>query len=470
MFRSLEEIFVFLLLFLYSLHAKFTPDWKSLDSRPNPQWWNDAKFGIFIHWGVYSVPAVAWADWTPSPGLDGGYAEWYWYWITQFPNGPVRRFHESTYGPAFRYQDFATQDRFHAELFDPDYWADVFVRSGAKYVTLTAKHHDGFCLWPSAQSWNWNSVTNGPHRDLFGELTAAVKRRGLHMGAYFSLYEWYHPLYRSPHPEQYVQEVMLPQLYDLITTYQPTNLFVDGEWEHSASFWQSKEFLVWLFNESPVRHVVAVNDRWGNETRGRHGGYFVCEYSLVTPFCPPGAHPQHPWTQTQGMGHSFGYNRRENTTDYKTTTELISILIDVVSKGGNFDLNIGPAGDGRIPVEMQERLLGIGEWLKVTGEGVYGTHMWKRSAQGDALRFTAKGSTVYAFVLQWPPTSMLTIYNITISPNLTQVTLLGYNQNYLKWEVINNNKDLLIHLPHLTPSQVPCRHAWALKITNVIDS
>nr|MDQ2730382.1 alpha-L-fucosidase [Armatimonadota bacterium] len=168
----------------------YEPTWASLDSRPIPQWFKDAKFGIFIHWGLYSVP---------SWGAKGSYAEWYWNYM-QDHNGPTWKFHQRVYGPNFKYEDFASQ--FHAELFDPQAWAEVLARSGARYVALTSKHHEGFALWPSAEAtktWGrpWNSVDTGPKRDLLGDLSVAVRARGLKMGIYYSLYEWYNPLYRT---------------------------------------------------------------------------------------------------------------------------------------------------------------------------------------------------------------------------------------------------------------------------------
>ena len=158
---------------LATLQAQtYQPTWDSLDQRPTPAWFTDAKFGIFIHWGVYSVPA-----WGPK----GTYAEWYWRHIetgrANLPNKPELQlfweYHRRFYGANFQYRDFAPQ--FKAELFDPDQWADLFTRAGAKYVVLTSKHHEGFALWPSAHSPNWNANVTGPRRDLVGDLT---RRRG----------------------------------------------------------------------------------------------------------------------------------------------------------------------------------------------------------------------------------------------------------------------------------------------------
>jgi len=232
----------------------YQAQWESLDKRPTPSWFQDAKFGIFMHWGVYSVPA--WGEKTK-------YAEWYWNSLNT-KGSPTEEFHNRVYGSDFPYFQFA--DRFRPHLFDPEQWADLFVRSGARYVVLTSKHHDGYCLWPSKEantSWGrpWNAVDTAPGRDLLGELTAAVnKRHELKMGFYYSLYEWYNPLYRQD-VGKYVDQHMLPQMYELVNKYKPYLFWTDGEWDHPSSTWKSEQFLAWLYNESPVKDVVAVNDR-----------------------------------------------------------------------------------------------------------------------------------------------------------------------------------------------------------------
>ncbi len=347
---------------------KFEPTWESLDSRPCPPWFDEAKFGIFIHWGVYAVPA-----WSPK----GTYSEWYWD-AMQNRNGPTWKFHEKTYGAAFKYQDFAPM--FKAELYDPAVWADVFARSGAKYVVLTSKHHDGFCLWPSRESWNWNSADVGPHRDLLGDLTNAVRARGMKMGIYYSLYEWFNPVYRQD-VNRYVNEHMLPQIKDVVTRYKPSVIFSDGEWDHPWQTWRSPEFLAWLFNESPCREDVVVNDRWGKECRSRHGGYFTTEYGEVGGGKELFAGRK--WEENRGIGASFGYNRNEELGEYRTAEELIHLLVSIVSKGGNLLLDVGPTSDGRIPVIMQQRLIEMGEWLNVNGEAIYGTKRWRAISEAS---------------------------------------------------------------------------------------
>ncbi|HEX3006209.1 MAG TPA: alpha-L-fucosidase, partial [Bacteroidales bacterium] len=387
-----------LLLFLCNIQIaksqKYEANWESIDKRPVPAWFTDAKFGIFIHWGVYSVPSWAPAD---APiGVYAKYAEWYWSRLMDNNKNEFnyfRAFHDSLYGAGFRYQDFAPM--FKAELFEPDKWADVFLRSGAKYIVLTSKHHEGFCLWPSAQSWNWNSVDIGPHRDLAGDLTKAVKAKGLHMGFYYSLYEWYNPLYKSD-VDKYVDTHMFPQMKDLVTRYEPDVFWTDGEWDLPSDKWKSTQFLSWLYNESPVKNTVVVNDRWGKETRSKHGGIYTTEYDLVHD-SKGIKEASHPWEECRGIGTSFGYNRVEDLDNYMTSKALVDLLVEKVAAGGNLLLDIGPTADGRIPVIMQQRLLDIGDWLKVNGEAIYGTQPWKDRPEKSLkdVYFTTKGNTLY---------------------------------------------------------------------------
>jgi alpha-L-fucosidase len=255
--------------------GQYAPDWESLDRRPNPQWWDDAKFGIFIHWGVYSVPAFS---------KVGEYSEWYWHALRSGKPDYVA-FHNRVYGDDFTYADFVPL--FRAEFFDSNQWASLFKRSGAKYVVLTSKHHDGYTLWPSQhadQAWGraWNSVETGPQRDLVEDLSKAVRDAGLKMGLYYSLYEWFNPLYKTD-ANLLVQKHYIPQFKDVVTRYKPAVIFADGEWEHPSKAWKSEEVLAWLFNESPVKDEVVVNDRWGKETRHKHGGYFTTEYGSGLP-------------------------------------------------------------------------------------------------------------------------------------------------------------------------------------------
>ena len=372
--------------------AKVEPIWESIDSRPTPSWFTEGKFGIFIHWGTYSVPS-----WSPK----GTYAEWYWH-AMQDKKGPTRQFHERVFGKDFPYENFAPM--FKAELFNPDQWADVFARSGAKYVVLTSKHHEGFCLWPNAQaneSWGrpWNSVDVGPKRDLLGDLSAAVRAKGLKMGFYYSLYEWFNPIYKADFAK-FRDQHFFPQFKDVVSRYKPSIIFADGEWDHTSAEWRTPELLAWLFNESGCGDELVINDRWGKDTRGKHGGYYTTEYGGGTDFH---AGPGHPWEEDRGIGASFGYNRNEDYDEYRTATDLVRLLIEMVSLGGNLLLDIGPTADGRIPVIMQDRLIEMGKWLQVNGDAIYGTTAGPFGKLGkDRWACTAKPLKLFIHVFGTP--------------------------------------------------------------------
>jgi alpha-L-fucosidase len=436
----------------------YTSDWTSLDARPVPQWFKDAKFGIFIHWGVYSVPA--WAPVGKDYAVYSKYSEWYWNRLVTDSSKvgqAFRAYHNKTYGPNFKYQDFAPL--FKAELFNPEQWADVFKNAGAQYVVLTSKHHDGFTLWPSAASWNWNAVDVGPHRDLAGDLSNAVKAKGLHMGFYYSLYEWFNPLYKTD-INKYVSEHMMPQLKDLVVRYQPDIIWPDGEWEHPSETWKSTDFLAWLYNESPVKNSVVVNDRWGKETRSRHGGYYTTEYDIVHNEDASHKKFDHPWEECRGIGGSFGYNRNESLGDYETSDAVIHMLIQKVARGGNLLLDIGPAADGTIPVIMQQRLADMGAWLKTNGEAIFGT-IAGLPATGNGIFITQKKKDMY-ILLTNKPDKALTI-NLAHAPQ--KAILLGTDK---KVSYSFRNGKCIIDPMNIYPNLPSGGYAWVVKLEGAL--
>lgn len=440
---------------------KYESNWTSIDTRETPEWFVDAKFGIFVHWGLYSVPA-----WGPTDGsVYERYAEWYWMRLTEPDSSAGRKFvdfHNEIYGEKSKYQGFVSG--FNAELFNPDQWADIFKDAGAKYVVLTSKHHEGFALWPSKHSWNWNSVDVGPHRDLAGDLSQAVKDKGMYMGFYYSLYEWFNPLYTAD-VDKYVDLHMLPQMKDLVTRYEPDIFWSDGEWDHTSDVWRSTEFLSWLYNESPVRDTVVVNDRWGSETRSKHGDFYTTEYDLIHDAEIVGDVDNHPWEETRGIGGSFGYNRNETLEDYESSEFLIHYLIDKVSRGGNLLLNVGPTADGRIPVIQQQRLRDIGNWLRINGDAIYSTRPWQYAPAIDKETtefFTAKNNDLFLHVTEWR-NERIVVENTQKPDN---IRLLGLDQEV---EFTFRNGRLVITPPVLTPSNNPSSHAWVYKIYNALQ-
>lgn len=427
----------------------YEASWPSLNTRKAPEWYANAKFGIFIHWGLYSVPA--WATNSYADGFGSNYAEWYW----QRLNAPQLKihkefvaFHDSVYGKNFSYQEFAP--RFTCEMFDPTLWASIIQQSGAKYVVLTSKHHDGFALWPSKYAANWNSGDIGPKKDLVGLLEKAIKQAGLRFGLYYSLYEWFNPIYKTD-VNNYVANYMLPQIKELVTKYQPSVLWADGDWEHKDTVWKSTGLLSWLFNESAVKNDIVVNDRWGAAQQGT----FNC-----TEYGKGNVAAGKPWEECRGIGESFGYNRNENLEQYATGESLVHQLIDVVSRGGNLLLNIGPTADGRIPVIMQQRLKEIGGWLQVNRVAIYNTHAWPLASDNktdSTLKFTlGDNGKLYAIATKWKNN-----WQINGLKSVKKITMPGYNG---KIQYLYKNGVLNITAPPLHPGNIPCNYAWVFEI------
>ena len=417
---------------LQATEEKYAANWDSLDRRPIPAWFNEAKFGIFVVWGPYSVPAY----------VDHGYSEWY-RWRLEDKTSDTWKFHVRNYGADFAYEDFAPLLK--AEMWDPDFWADLFVKSGARYVVTTANYHDGFCLYPSAydattRTDQWNSTEVGPMRDLLGELNTAGRARGLRMGIYYSLYEWFHPLWIEDR-DRYALEKFHPQFKEVVTGYKPDIIFLDGDWDMDHKRWRSEELAAWLYNESPVGDYVVVNDRWG-QVRRKHGDCYSSEYG--------GGNfpPTHPWEENRGIGHSYGYNRNETIYDYDSEADLIRMLSKICGNGGNFLLDVGPTADGRIPVIMQERLLQIGAWLETNGEAIYGSRaspFWPRRFPWGTC--TRKPGRIYVHLHERPGDEV--VLPGLLNP-VTSATFLGDEQK-TPLDVTRSEQDVSIALPARLP-------------------
>ncbi len=334
------------------------------------RWYQDAKVGMFIHWGLYAVLARA---------RPGQLAEWV------LDNDKL---------PEPEYQKLA--QRFTATRFDADEWVRIAREAGIKYMVLTSKHHDGFSLWDTKLS-DYNSVRGAPaRRDLVGELAAAGERGGVKLAVYYSMLDWHHPDFTQSFP-RYVQW-MHDQLRELLTRYPIWGLWFDGEWGHQSAEWRAEEILSMA---RKLRPLAFVNDRLGDDTRSRHRGvdFYTKEQEIPREALQLGGRPV-AWETCQTFGHSWGYN--ESPDALRSGERVIEEMVDVVSKGGNFLLNVGPRPDGTIPEMLQERLKVLGSWLKKNGEAIYGT---ERSPFGGPLpagRVTAKGNRIYVF-LDRPP-------------------------------------------------------------------
>ena len=485
-------IIIFIASTIVQAQKKYDANWESLDSRPTPEWFSDAKFGIFIHWGPYSVPA-----WSPA----GTYTEWYqhwWYSHSIFGNNKpdkdaIPNLQKKLYGEESSYYDFGKL--FKAELYDPAEWAELFKNSGAKYVILTSKHHDGFTLWPNEHAqdgrhFKWNAGEVGAKRDLVGPYMDAMRDAGLKAGLYYSLYEWYHPWYYplGNDNKKFVDDHYHPQFKDLVNRYKPDIIYADGEWDKPDSYWKSAELVQWLYNESPCKDYVLINDRWFKGSRHKYGGYYTTEYMREQLDLPKA------WEEIRGIGLSFGYNRDEDLEDYATAQELVLMLCDIVSMGGNLCLNVGPSADGKIPVIQQQRLMEIGSWLKINGEAIYDTEKYKTSWQwsegsqkfklrkdGDSyttadyilrqtidqqpgkavkeLFFTQNDEAVFAIAPKWPGQSL--IINDMLLKQSSKIMLLGPDIE-LVWN--QNGKNIEVEIPTYHPEWKISDYAYTFKI------
>lgn len=445
-------VYVYLFCFLFLNVFCYEPNWESLDKRKNPEWYDDAKIGIFLHWGVYSVP---------------GNMVWFWYYWQREKQPEFVNFMKKYYPPNFQYADFAPN--FRAEFFDADQWARILKDSGARYVVLTSKHHEGFTLWPSKYSWNWNSMSVGPKRDLVGEFSTAIKKSGLRLGLYHSLYEWFNPLYMKDKAnnfttKDFAKTKTMPELYELVNTYHPDYVWSDGAPADSgnSSYWNAPEFVAWLYNESPVRYTVVTNDRWGMDVSCKHGGVLTCSDRYH-----PGKLQHRKWESAFTIDKtSWGFRKKAVLADFMTMEELLYNVITTVSCGGNALIDVGPTPYGTIQPIYEERLSQLGSWLRVNGEGIYRTTPWvyQNDTVNPHVWYTvSKFSSilVYAFLLEWPENNIVTL-GAPKPSNKTVVNLLGHS-GYIPWKS-GPNGGIQLHIPDIPYSQMPCLWAWTFRI------
>ncbi len=445
----------------------YTSDPASLATHESPDWFDDAKFGIFIHWGVYSVPAFS---------RVGDYAEWYWHSMHQ--KHSVDYEHQlRLYGAASTYDQFIP--RFTAQRFNPKAWVDLFHEAGARYFVLTSKHHEGFALFDTATT-DRNAVAMGPHRDLVAALFTAARRYypgELHPGLYYSLFEWYNPAYTGhPVPQyvtgepiaytgykpiaSYIDDHVLPQMREIVDRYHPQVLWCDGEWEKPSEYWHDAAAIAHYYNTARERgEGVALNDRCrvngGNDEN--HNTVFDFSTPEYTTFSQTRAKK---WEASRGMGFSYGYNAAEQPKNYKTSAELIAFLVDMVSKNGNFLLDIGPKADGTIPAIMQQRLRDMGAWLRVNGEAIYGSHYWWRASDDGNLRFTVQQNRAFYLIDLMRPQARVEVHQPIPIAAGDRITLLGYNGSALRWH--RYGEDIIIDIP--PGAGTSGRYAWTFKV------
>lgn len=432
------------------LSAQYQPTWESLQQHEAPKWYHDAKFGIFIHWGLYSVPA--WATPIGKPGdfeweyfyKNNPYAEWYLNTL-KISGSPTQIHHKKTYGEDFDYYDFIPLFNDAVQNWEPDKMATQIKASGAQYVVLTSKHHDGFTLWPSrVPNYNFPVSQAVVKRDIVGELTKAVRQQDLHMGIYYSggldwsfnkvpVTDLKHVWGGKPQGADYCAYADA-HLKELIYNYKPDVLWND------IGYPKNGDLETLLANYFFIVPEGTVNNRWDRKP-DFDGDFITPEYKKldsITPF---------KWETCRGIGFSFGYNQLENEEEYMSGKEIIELLIDIVSKNGNLLLNIGPKADGTIPEKQLEALAEVGNWLEINGEGIYGTRPWEiygmELDNETQIHFTQKENTVYLFVSNNIPTSELKI-SFPAEKNIENLELLNF-KGQLKWK--QKGEYLLLNIP-----------------------
>ncbi|GFO21442.1 alpha-l-fucosidase-like [Plakobranchus ocellatus] len=323
----------------------------------------------------------------------------------------------------------------------------------------------------------------GPHRDLVGDLATALRKQGLKFGAYHSLFEFFNPLFLQDKSnnfttQDFVRTKTLPELYELVNLYKPDLIWSDGDWMAEDTYWNSTNFLAWLYNDSPVKDVVVTNDRWGSNTMCKHGGYLTCKDQ----YNPKVKQARYFEDSTTLDRYGWEFRRNIQLSDIHTMEEVTALIAEVVSCGGNLLLNVGPTKDGIIIPIFEERLRQMGQWLAVNGEGIYGTkpwtfqnetlngNIWYTSKPAASTEGVASGLTdVFAILLKWPEDlSQPLILADPVPTDSTQVSLLGYEGPAFPW-IHHVGSGLEISLPMIPATSMPCEWAWVLKLTDIYN-
>lgn len=443
----------------------FKPEWESIRANYQvPDWFRDGKFGIFIHWGLYSVPAY--------------HNEWYQKYI--YGNAGIRDWHIKTYGPLDEHGYIKFADQF-ATKFDPSAWAELFKEAGATYVIPTAEHHDWFSLWDSKVS-PWNSAKMGPKRDLVGELCKAVRAKGIKFGVSNHSIEHYTFIDQKP-PAGMKSDLTDPALKDfqwvdhndenlnrflklwilknheLIDRYQPDILWFDNGINHRLYDPMKLNVAAYYYNRAKEwKKQVSISTKAKAYLAGS-----------ILDFERQGRAPKemtpYVWQPDDPIGPTFGYTtdnrgRGDRSKDMSATGAgtLIDRLVTNISRNGNYLLNISPRGDGTIPENQQAVLREMGAWLKVNGEAIYGTRPWTKDAEGK-VHFTRKGNTLYAIALDWPAGAMSLNSLGSRVGKITGVNLIS-EKGGEKLEFSQDDSGLKVKVP----DKAIGKHAFAFRI------
>jgi len=399
------------------------------------KWWRNAEFGMFIHWGIYAVPA---------------HAEWY------MNNGHV---------PRKKYEKYASQ--FDPVQFDANYWVSVAKEAGMKYLVITSKHHDGFCMFRTTAT-HYNVVDDTPwHKDPLKALSKACRAQGIKFGVYYSIMDWHspdqlphddsnpqHPTYNptriKPGKKADYIKYMKTELHELITQYDPAILWFDGEWPSWWKYEDGKKLYDYLRKLKPD---LIINNRVGKRPSGMKGIQMgkksVGDYGTPEQNIPPNGIPGSFWETCMTINHDWGYNKADH--DFKSDTTLIHNLVDIASKGGNYLLNVGPTAKGVIPSPEITRLIGMGHWLKTYGKAIYTTRSSPFKEKFSWGRVTQAPNKLYLEIFHWPKNGRLTLP--AYSGSIASAHLMGA-PNRAGVSADNSGNQLVVNLPGKAPNGI----------------
>jgi alpha-L-fucosidase len=463
-----------------NVKGKWKPTTESIDTHKAPEWFQDAKFGMFIDWGLWSV-----AGWAPKKEKGAMYPDWYE--LRLDTDSAFVKYHEKNWGKDFKRDDFIPL--FTACEYNPEKLAKVAVDAGMKYVVPFSKHHGGFCLWPSSYTLR-DAGDMGPKKDLIKPMVESCKKQGLKFGFYFSVEEWEYPLIdaegniktrlwetkNAPSIDElekriggkipvkdFAKDYIIPQAVEFIDQYDPDLIWYDGEWTTEATDLRTYEISSYFYNQAEGRKEVAVNDRYGTKDgkrlRFERGDFFTSEYHSLT---DENKKSTHAWEECRGISQSFGYNWQDTDANVISSKAFIDMFVDIVAKGGNLLLIVNLDGNGALPETQEKRLIDIGKWLKVNGEGIYSTRPFTRQLEGSVAFTCSKDNQfVYAIMKEWPGKELYLKGIQAIKGG--KIEMLGYDKP-LNW--IKGINGITVKFPAKLQdmNNRPCEDAWVLKI------